>query len=80
MSSAICDLAKSLKKDDAIEFIIPSIISILKDSVTEVRVSLLENLHKLSEAIGNEEVEKHIIPEISKLSKDNTWRVRLAAI
>ena len=70
MASAICDLAKTVKKEDVIDFIIPSILSILKDSVTEVRVSLLENLYKLTEAIGKEEVEKHIIPEIGRLSKD----------
>lgn len=37
-------------------------------------------MKKLAAAIGEEEVEKLIVPELVKLSADNTWRVRLAAI
>ena len=52
----------------------------MKDSVTEVRVSLMQNISKLAKAIGKEETEALIIPEIVNLSKDTTWRVRLATI
>ena len=37
-------------------------------------------MKKLASAIGEEEVSKLIVPEIVKLSTDNTWRVRLATI
>jgi hypothetical protein len=52
----------------------------MKDSATEVRVSLMENINKLAEVIGEDLTIEHIIPEIQKLSKDNTWRVRQATI
>ena len=52
----------------------------MKDSATEVRVSLMQNISKLANKIGEEEVENLILPEVSNLSKDNTWRVRLATI
>jgi hypothetical protein len=41
---------------------------------------LLENLSKLAIAIGEEATLDLIIPEVEKLSKDPTWRVRLASI
>ena len=53
---------------------------VLKDSATEVRVSLLENISKLASALGDDEIESLVIPEIVKLSQDKTWRVRLATI
>lgn len=52
----------------------------MKDSVTEVRVSLMENINKLAMVIGEKNVIEHIIPEVQKLSKDTTWRVRLSTI
>lgn len=52
----------------------------MKDSVTEVRVSLMQNIGKLAKQISEEQIDKIIIPEVQKLSKDNTWRVRLATI
>ena len=80
MAQAICDLALNLSKEDTVMYILPAVVSIMKDSVTEVRVSLLQNMKKLAAAIGEEEVEKLIVPELVKLSADNTWRVRMAAI
>ena len=52
----------------------------MKDSVTEVRVSLMQNIGKLAKSISEDQIDKIIIPEVQKLSKDNTWRVRLATI
>jgi len=36
----------------------------MKDSVTEVRVSLMENINKLAYVIGEKNVIEHIIPEV----------------
>jgi hypothetical protein len=41
MAQAICELAEYLSEDEIIEFILPPVINIMKDSVTEVRVSLM---------------------------------------
>ena len=54
MASAICELAEHIPTDDTIQFILPTVISIMKDSVTEVRVSLMQNINKLAKAIGQE--------------------------
>jgi len=73
-------MAEHLPRDDTIKYILPSVVAIMKDSVTEVRVSLIENISKIADTIGEEENEKLVIPEIIKLSTDKTWRVRLATI
>lgn len=80
MAQAVCELAQHTSKETTIEYILPAVNQILKDSVTEVRVSLMNSIDKLAEAIGEENVSTHIIPEIQKLSKDQIWRVRLATI
>lgn len=49
LASAICELTEFVPRKDAIEEIFPAVINILtKESVTEVRVSLLESLPKLA--------------------------------
>lgn len=81
MASAICELAENLPKKEIIDQVFPAVMNILtKDSVTEVRVSLLENLPKMARALGEESTIELVIPEIEKLSVDPTWRVRLATI
>jgi hypothetical protein len=52
MASAICDLSIYLNEQDTLEYVLPTISLILKDSVTEVRVSLLENLGKLAKSLS----------------------------
>jgi len=41
MAQSICDLAESLSKEDTIAHILPPVTAIMKDSATEVRVSLM---------------------------------------
>ena len=81
LATAICEMASSLPRQDTVEQIFPAVVKILtKESVTEVRVSLLENLAKLAKAVGEEATVEYIVPEIEKLCGDLTWRVRLATI
>jgi len=71
MASAICEIAQYLEYEKNIDYIIPTITQLLKDeSVTEVRVSLLENLHIVAKAIGEEACIEYLISEIQKLSLD----------
>jgi len=62
MATAICDLAQYTSREDTISYILPPVISIMKDAVTEVRVSLMSNLGKLADAIGEDEVNNLLIP------------------
>ena len=64
MAEAISELAEYLERDDVIQYILPPVIAIMKDSATEVKVSLMENIHKLAVVIGEDLTMEHIIPEV----------------
>lgn len=64
MAQAICELGQYISKEEVIQYVLPPVIAIMKDSVTEVRVSLMENMDKLAMAIGEENIKIHIIPEV----------------
>ena len=44
MAQAICELALYISQEETVEYILPAVNQILKDSVTEVRVSLMHNI------------------------------------
>ena len=52
---------------------------LLKNNNTEVVVSLIENMSDLVKKIGTVSIEEKIIPSISTLAADKTWRISLAA-
>jgi hypothetical protein len=58
----------NIYRQDIIEYILPSNITILKDSTTDVKVSWLENISKLALSLGEENFSLYIIPEIEKTS------------
>lgn len=69
LAQAICELSETITQRQSIDHIFPAVVAILtKESVTEVRISLLENLSKLAKAIGEDATIEMIIPEIEKLS------------
>lgn len=53
LAHSICQLAKPIGKEETIRLIIPPIVQLLKDSATEVRVSLMANMSHLAEVIGS---------------------------
>jgi len=59
---------------------VPPVTQMLKDSPTEVKVTLMQNMKKLAEVIGDKEFDEKIIPAILELSNDKIWRVRLAVV
>ena len=52
LAHSICDLARPVGKDNSIKFVVPPVVQLLKDSATEVRVSLMSNMKNLAEVIG----------------------------
>jgi serine/threonine-protein phosphatase 2A regulatory subunit A len=53
---------------------------LLKNNNTEVIVSLIENMGELIKIVGGPSIEDKIIPAITTLAADKTWRIRLAAV
>jgi len=60
------------------QHLVPSIVQLLKDNSTEVRVSLIKNLNYLTKVIGSEEFDNTLVPAILELSESKVWRVRNA--
>ena len=53
---------------------------LLKNNSTEVIVSLISNLGPIVEMIGNNSIQEKLIPTLTTLTSDKTWRIRLAVV
>ena len=80
LAVSICEISKSVGRENAIKLIVPPVAQLLKDAATEVRIALMEHLSTLAEVIGNAEFDEHIIPALVALATDKIWRVKLALI
>jgi len=54
LAQSICMLAENMTNDHVIEHLLPPIQEMMKDGSTEVRVSLLENIHNLVKSLSEE--------------------------
>lgn len=80
LALSICKIAESIGKQNALTYLVPSVVQLLKDQATEVRIELMSHLRTLSDVIGPEEFDKQILPYVIALSTDKIWRVKLALI
>ena len=80
LALSVCDVAKNLGKQHALTYIVPVVVTLLKDQATEVRIILMQHLRTLTEVIGQDEFDRNIIPQLTQLSTDKIWRVKLALI
>lgn len=53
---------------------------LLKNNSTEVIVSLISNLGPIVEIIGDTAIQEKLIPTLTTLTSDKTWRIRLAVV
>ena len=53
LAHSICELAAPVGKENSIKFLVPPVAQLLKDSATEVRVSLMSNMKNLASVIGS---------------------------
>ena len=58
----------------------PSVCQLLKESPTEVKITIMQHMKALAEVIGDQEFDKEVIPAIISLNNDKIWRVKLAVI
>ena len=80
LALSICNIAQSIGKQNTLIYLVPSVIQLIKDPATEVRIELMSHLRTLTEVIGTEEFDKQIIPHLIALATDKIWRVKLALI
>jgi serine/threonine-protein phosphatase 4 regulatory subunit 1 len=77
--SALVLLAKTIRHEDLVPYLIPIIRSLAKDRTEEEhRVQAAILLHSLAEVLGRVVCVEHVVPRVEQLSKDTQFRVRKA--
>ena len=72
----MCKISEHIETDLFVEKALSGMCQLMKDTATEVRVSILNNIEVVSRSIGKENTEKSIIPALLELTTDKQWRVR----
>lgn len=80
MAIAVCEMAKKLEEADADKYLIPMVSILLKNNSTEVICSLISNLGPVVEKISRNSIFEKLIPTLTTLCSDKTWRIRLAVV
>lgn len=80
MAFTVCKIAEQLKPEDVATYLIPMVSILLKNNSTEVIVSLVDNLEPLVSVLDSQALQEKIIPAITQLCNDKTWRIRLAVV
>ncbi len=62
LALSVCDIANNIGKEHALTYIVPVVVQLLKDQATEVRIVLMQHLRTLTEVIGHQDFDRHIIP------------------
>ena len=55
LAMSLCDVARHIGRQNAITYIVPPVVQLLKDPATEVRIELMSHLRTLTEVIGTQE-------------------------
>lgn len=64
LALAICQLPQYIGKENTLQYVIPPVTQLLKESPTEVKITLMSHMKTLAETIGEREFDTHIIPGI----------------
>lgn len=77
-AEALMEVAGRLTHDQAEKSVTPLILNFLmnKEEAPEVRLKVLEHLHKVVDTIGTASLEKFIVGALLSLGVDALWRVR----
>lgn len=77
--TALVDLAKAMRHEDLVPYLVPIIRSLAKDRTEEEhRVQAAILLHSLADTLGHDVVLEHVVPWMEVLAKDSQFRVRKA--
>ncbi len=77
--SALVLLAKTIRHEDLVPYLIPIIRSLAKDRTEEEhRVQAAILLHSLADVLGRQVCVEHVVPRVEQLAKDSQFRVRKA--
>lgn len=58
--------------------ILPILLELLKDDNADVKLKVVEGLKKVADVIGPEVLQQALLVQLSGMTKDGQWRVRMA--
>ena len=53
LALSICELSQYIGKEHTLQFILPSVSQLLKDSPTEVKITIMQHMKTLAQVIGD---------------------------
>lgn len=80
VATSVNELSVLLGKDATVEYLLPQLLQLLRDSASPVRLAIISNLDVLNQVIGVELLSQSLLPAIIELANDPKWRVRIAII
>lgn len=80
LSGVVCGLAAMLGKEDTVTHILPMLLLLLRDEISDVRLGIIQDLHRINSVVGVDMLGQSLLPAIVELAEDSKWRVRLAII
>ncbi len=79
-ASELALLCSHLAREDVLNLVLPSLLALLRDERSDVRLNIIAALPAINAAIGAEALAQSLLPALSELGMDAKWRVRLAVI
>jgi serine/threonine-protein phosphatase 2A regulatory subunit A len=59
---------------------LPIFLALLKDTDSEVRITLFKKLSLITKVLGVESLSQSVIPALTELAQDKNWRIRAQTI
>jgi serine/threonine-protein phosphatase 2A regulatory subunit A len=69
-----------LGREETVEHLLPILLRLLRDEISEVRLNVISNLEIINKVVGVELLSQSLLPAIVELAEDSKWRVRLVII
>jgi hypothetical protein len=76
LSQCIADVCVNVDPAVARSEVLPIVVDLLQDDLAEVRLNMLEKIHKIGKVVGMELLVTSIQPMITSMSVDQKWRIR----
>lgn len=75
---ALSEMAHIIGKDYTQQKIMPILLELLKDDNSEVKMNVCNGLIKVSSVVGPDVLSPTFIAQITPMTKEGQWRVRMA--
>jgi serine/threonine-protein phosphatase 2A regulatory subunit A len=77
LASTILRICPLIGKQNTSEYIFPVFLNLIKDETHEIRLTLIKSLDRLNEVVSVDVILPKVIPSITEISSNKSWRVRI---